>query len=259
MSTPGQQQAPHAYQQPPAPYPPHPGHPAGQQPGHPAYPQGGWIDSAGRWQPGSPPPPKKSSNGIVIALCIIAGLLGLMLLGAIARSADSSPSRQDEELAEFSDRLGELADETEAINQLTDELVNDEVLGLDFFESRCVATEVVDEFGAAGALEIDSAYLAADLSTTEAEALADAYVDCVDLKALFARGLESDPASAGLPDFYIDCLFEEIGTEVFRSGLVDEFSGNPPSDSELEQLGAEAGDRCIASFTPEQLDELAAS
>ena len=251
MTGPGAQH-PHQQHQPPVPYPPQPNHSGAHPPG--------WIDANGHWQPGAPPPPpKKSSNGIVIALCIVAGLLGLALIGAVVASGDSSPSREAEALNELSERLDESGSDFDAINQLTDELVNDELIDLNGLESRCVATEIVDELGPDRSIEITAAEVEAGLIAAEADAFADAYVDCVDLRAFFARSFESDPATAGLPDFYVDCLVDELGPETLRMQFADAFAGNTASDAELERLGAEAGDRCIASFTPEQLDELSAS
>ncbi len=230
--------------QPPPPSPQPPPYPGQQVP--PAH---GWIDAAGRWQPGSPPPPqppKKSSNGLVIALVIVAALLVLGVVGAVAQSSDSSPSREDEALEELSERLDASDSDFDAIDQLTEELVADDLVGLSGLESRCIATQLVEGLGASRSLEITAADLGAGLPVAEAEEFADAYVDCVDLQAFFARTLASDPITADLPDFYVDCLFDELGDATFRAQFVAEFSGDAAPDAELEQLGAEAGDRCIA-------------
>jgi hypothetical protein len=80
-----------------------------------------------------------------------------------------------------------------------------------------------------------------------------------DLQDYFARTFEADPTTAGLPRFSIDCLVEELGVETIREQLAGAFPGEAVADAELEQLGAQAGDTCSASFTPEQLDELAES
>lgn len=181
------------------------------------------------------------------------------MVGLALAPSDDASSTEDEALAELSERLDERGDDFGAINRLSDELNADETLDLNAFESRCVATDLVADLGPDRSLEITAADVDAGLPQAEAEALADAFVGCIDLCALFGRAIESDPASAGPPDFYIDCLFDEIGEAAFHAEFVAEFSGRPAPEQELEQLGADAGDRCIASFTPEQLDELANS
>lgn len=195
----------------------------------------------------------------MIALAIVAGVVLLLIAAVVVISADSAsePPREEEALEELGELLDESASEFDAVNQLASELGSDAQLGLEGLESRCIATDLVEGLGASRSLEITISEVDAGLPQAEAEVFADAYSSCIGLREFFERSAASDPAAADLPDFYFDCLFDELGESTLHAEIVAAITADVAANAEIDGLYSAAADRCFASFTPEQLDELA--
>lgn len=107
-------------------------------------------------------------------------------------------------------------------------LVEDTTVGLPVNEenSQCVAQALLEGLGPERLLTVSIAgdgdpFSEAVLTEADAEIVADAFVDCVDLRPVFAERFEEE----GLPSDVAACLSEQIPAENLRTLFAAEFSG----------------------------------
>lgn len=149
--------------------------------------------------------------------------------------------------------------EEEAIDSLiaSFDTGNDD-LDLSDDEVRCISTDVVTSVGAERALEIDGNDLNGNLPLAEAEQVTDAFLGCIDTKEFFNSIINEDPSAAALPTAFVDCLVDQLDSDVLRSVFIGEFSGEGDANALGEAFGEEAGVACVSVLTPEELEQLAA-
>lgn len=107
-------------------------------------------------------------------------------------------------------------------------LVDDTTVGLplDDENGECVAQALLEGLGPERLLTVSIAgdgdpFSEAVLTKVDAEIVADAFVDCVDLRPVFAERFEEE----GLPSDVAACLSEEIPSDNLRTLFAAEFSG----------------------------------
>lgn len=107
-------------------------------------------------------------------------------------------------------------------------LVDDTTVGLplDDENSECVARSLLDGLGAERVLAVSitgdgDPFSDAVLTESDAEIVADSFVDCVDLRPVFAERFQDE----GLPSDVADCLAQQIPADNLRQLFAAEFSG----------------------------------
>ncbi|MCU0272845.1 MAG: hypothetical protein MUE34_06415 [Acidimicrobiales bacterium] len=112
-----------------------------------------------------------------------------------------------------------LADNTGAAGELTEDQAN------------CIASGVVSGVGedklAEYGITADSVNAVDEvgLSEEDAGAVADAFADCVDMRALFLEGMAGD---GGMPEEAMDCVSDAIDDDMLRNFLIAGLTGQDP-------------------------------
>ena len=116
--------------------------------------------------------------------------------------------------------------EDEAVDSLAEVVAGlDDGPELTDSELRCVSVGVVESLGAERSLRISGADLDGDLGTTEADAVANAYLECADVDTYFRELTRSDSVFVGEPQEYVDCYVEEAAINGWERLLEVRFEG----------------------------------
>lgn len=99
-------------------------------------------------------------------------------------------------------------------------------------QADCISDGMVDDVGVETLqeykllnkdLEIDGDAEPTDMKKDDADALAGVFVDCIDMKQLFADEFSS--GSQDVPDETMDCIEKAIDDDAMKSGLSATFQG----------------------------------
>ena len=101
-------------------------------------------------------------------------------------------------------------------------------------QAGCVSDGMVDEVGVEklqeykllnDELKISKDAKPTDMEKADAEALAEVFVDCVDLEKMFEEQFASGAMAEQLTDEQQECLRDAVDTDVIESALADTFQG----------------------------------